>query len=137
MGTRRRGREITLQLLYKIEITGLSPDSALDTYKNNFSVKEKAWSFANELTLGIFSHLEEIDALIEGQSEHWKMGRMSLTDKNILRMAVYELLYESDIPSKVTMNEAIELGKKYGSEDSGAFINGILDKIHKTNEAAN
>ena len=135
MGTRRRGREITLQLLYKIDITGLKPETALSTYKSNFSVKEKAWSFANNLIIGICSHLEDIDSLIERQSEHWKMGRMSLTDKNILRMAVYELIYESDIPSKVTMNEAIELGKKYGSEDSGAFINGILDKIHKTNEA--
>ena len=132
MGTRRLGRETALQLLYQIDVTSVSPETALDTYRVNFKVKDDAWSFAEELVRGIFEHLDEIDGLIEKQSAHWRLDRMSITDRNILRMAVYELLYRNDIPSKATLNEAIELGKRFGTEDSGAFINGILDKIYKT-----
>lgn len=132
MGTRRRGREVSLQILYQIDITSIPLDTALDRFKKNFKVKEESWTFAEELTRGIFEHLDEIDSLVEQQSEHWKVGRMSVTDRNILRLAVYELLYRDDIPSKASMNEAIELGKKFGTEDSGAFINGILDRIYKT-----
>ena len=136
MGTRRRGREISLQILYKIDITGIAPALAQETYKSNFDVSRDAWAFAKDLTSGIHEHLKEIDSIIEGQSEHWRLDRMSLTDRNILRMAVYELLYMENIPSRVTINEAIELGKRYGSEESGAFINGILDKIYKTAESS-
>ncbi len=84
-----------------------------------------------ELVLGVLSHLQEIDQLIERFSENWRLSRMSLIDRNILRMAVFELLHCNDIPPKVALNEAIELGKEYGSEDSGSFVNGILDRIQK------
>jgi len=131
MGTRRRGREIALQMLYQIDITGVSPHSALEEFKNHFKVKKESWSFAEELVSGICKCLKETDSLIEGESEHWKLGRMSITDRNILRLAVYELLHMDGIPSKVTINEAIELGKLYGTEESPAFINGILDKVFK------
>ncbi|MDH3974777.1 MAG: transcription antitermination factor NusB [Deltaproteobacteria bacterium] len=132
MGTRRKGREIALQVLYQIDITGVSRDAALQEFKNHFKVKKESWSFAEALIKGICEHMKTIDALIEGESEHWKLGRMSLTDRNILRLAAYELLHMEGIPSKVTINEAIELGKLYGTEESGAFINGILDKVFKS-----
>ena len=131
MGARHRGREIALQILYQVDVTGHPPEAALELFKDNFDVKKDSWGFAEELAKGIFEHAADIDALIENQSEHWKLSRMTVTDRNILRLAVYELQYREDIPSKVTLNEAIELGKKYGTEDSGAFVNGILDKIHR------
>lgn len=132
MGLRHRGREIAIQVLYQLDMTSISPDQALEIFSNNFKVKKTSWDFAEELVRGICSHLKELDALIEGESQHWKLSRMTVTDRNILRLAVYELQYMDDIPSKVTLNEAIELGKKFGTEESGAFINGILDKIYKS-----
>ena len=131
MGVRRRGREISLQILYKMDITDMSLDDALATFRDNFSVKEESWAFAELLTRGVCNNLEEINGLVEGQSQHWKLDRMPVTDRNIIRIAAYELLHLDDIPSKVSLNEAIELGKLYGSEESSAFINGILDNIHK------
>ena len=85
------------------------------------------------LVLGVLEHCQEIDRLIEKYSENWRLVRMNIVDRTILRMAIFELLYCEEIPPKVTLNEAIELGKRYGSEDSGSFINGILDRIQ--NEA--
>ena len=79
--------------------------------------------------LGVLEHCEELDRLIEQYSENWRLDRIDVIDRNILRMALFELLYCEDIPPKVTINEAIDLGKRYGSEDSGSFINGILDRI--------
>jgi len=134
MGTRRRGREILLQLLYQVDFTSVTPETALQVYESNFTKKKDSWDFAVEMLKGIIEKLDEIDALIERQSENWKLGRMAVIDRNILRLAVYELLYRDDIPSKATLNEAIELGKKFGSEESGAFINGILDKIYRTTD---
>ena len=131
MGVRRRGREISLQILYKMDITKISLDDALATFSENFSVKKESWAFAELLTKGVCNNLDEINSLVEDQSKHWKLDRMPVTDRNIIRIAVYELLHMDDIPSKVTLNEAIELGKLYGSEESSAFINGILDNIHK------
>ena len=87
----------------------------------------------NRLALGVLEHCQEIDQLIEKYSENWRLARMDIIDRSILRMAVFELLHCEDIPPKATLNEAIELGKRYGSEDSGSFINGILDRIQ--NEA--
>ena len=131
MGVRRRGREISLQILYKMDMTKISLDEALAIFRNNFNVKEESWAFAEMLTKGVCSNLDEINGLLEGQSQHWKLDRMPVTDRNIIRIAAFELMHLNDIPSKVSLNEAIELGKLYGSEESSAFINGILDNIHK------
>ncbi len=134
MGTRRRGREILLQLLYQVDFAAVTPETALGIYESNFNKNRGSWDFASEMFKGILENLNEIDAVIGQHSEHWKLGRMAAIDRNILRLAVYELLYRDDIPSRATLNEAIELGKKFGSEESGAFINGILDKIYKTSD---
>lgn len=131
MGVRRRGREISLQILYQMDVTKISLDDALVTFRGNFNVKEDSWAFAEILTKGVCNNLDEINGLLESQSQHWKLDRMPVTDRNIIRIAAYELLHMDDIPSKVSLNEAIELGKLYGSEESSAFINGILDNIHK------
>ena len=133
MRKRTQAREYALKILYQAEIarrdiglavrnfwqTGNTPDSY---------VKE----FTELLTSGIEAHLPEIDQKISQYATNWQLKRMAVIDRNILRMGVYELLYAADIPPKVTINEAIELAKKYGDLESGKFVNGILDKIHKS-----
>lgn len=90
---------------------------------------EDTKDFCEEIVRGVAEHREEIDVFVETTSSNWRLNRMPVVDRNVLRMAVYEMLYRNDIPTTVTINEAIDVGKKFGSEDSGAFINGILDKI--------
>jgi N utilization substance protein B len=92
-------------------------------------VNSKAYAFASELVNGVIAHLADIDGRIAEKSKHWSMARMARVDLNILRLAVFELLYRPDIPKNVTMNEAIEVAKKFGAEDSASFVNGILDEI--------
>ncbi len=129
MGTRRRAREFALQVLYQIDVTQREVDEALNLFWDNFVSDEEARDFCERLVRGAVERRDEINRLIESQAEHWKMSRMTRIDRNILRLAVYELLYCEDIPPKVTMNEAVDIGKKFGTEESGAFINGILDGI--------
>ena len=90
---------------------------------------------SRELVAGVASHQEELDALIVRFSEHWRLERMTVVDRNLLRLAAYELLYQAKVPPKVVINEAVEMAKRYGSEDSGAFINGILDQIRAAMKA--
>jgi N utilization substance protein B len=92
-------------------------------------INSKAYAFASELVNGVIAHLADIDGRIAEKSKHWSMARMARVDLNILRLAVFELLYRPDIPKNVTMNEAIEVAKKFGAEDSASFVNGILDEI--------
>ena len=131
MGSRRKSREVALQLLYQIEINPLDTREILDLFWQSFEPPEEIKAFASQIVDGVRRHRDDIDSLIDGYSDHWKLERMTLIDRNILRLGVYELMYAEDVPVKVAINEAIELGKKYGSEESGAFINGVLDKIHK------
>jgi N utilization substance protein B len=102
----------------------------LDLYWENFQPSPKAREFCQKLVEGVRRSQDQIDPLIEENSENWSLKRMAAVDRNILRLATFELLYCPEIPFKATLNEAIELAKKFGSDDSGAFINGILDKIH-------
>ncbi len=129
MGKRRRSREFALQILFQLDITKEDPVKALN-YSKEFFLKNNIYDdFTQKLVFGVCEHYQEIDNIIERFSENWRLDRMSVVDRNILRLAVFELLYCEDIPPKVTLNEAIDLGKKFGTEDSGAFINGILDRI--------
>ena len=140
MQRRRRAREIALQVLYGLDVADRNVDEAIrlfwDIFKSshepesNVVFSEKVKSFAVHLIHGTWDNRETIDLLISRSSEHWSLGRMSRVDRCILRMAIYELLYCDDIPPKVSMNEAIDLGKTYGSENSGSFINGILDALY-------
>jgi N utilization substance protein B len=137
VGDRRKSRELALQLLYEMEVKGADPKSVLerthgrDGERSREEVSEEGRKFATDLLEGTFRNRKEIDELIERHSLHWKMARMAVVDRNILRLAVYELLYLHDVPTSVVLNEAIEIAKKFGTEDSGAFINGILDKVAK------
>ena len=133
MEKRRKSREFALQILYQWEMTQQDAIQTLARSQELFPGRKKKDGFTEHLILGIQEHCKEIDRLIETYSEHWRLDRMTLIDRNILRMAIFELLYCEEIPPKVTLNEAIDLGKQYGSEDSGSFINGILDRIQ--NEA--
>jgi N utilization substance protein B len=129
MGTRRKGRELALQALYQIEMTGDASPAAVEFFLSHFEGRAAARDFARRLVLGVITHREEIDRLIEQSTVHWKLSRMAKVDLTILRMAGYELLFCPDIPVNVSMNEAIEIGKRYGSGDTATFINGILDQV--------
>jgi len=129
MGTRRRARELAMQALFYMDIHDNCSPEMVERFCQNFSPSPKAIPFFLKLVTGVLETKPEIDALIERFSENWKIHRMSLVDRNVMRIAVYEMLYCADIPSKVSINEAVDVGKKFGSEESGAFINGIIDSI--------
>ncbi|MFQ6079993.1 MAG: transcription antitermination factor NusB [Thermodesulfobacteriota bacterium] len=129
VGVRRRAREIALQVLYQKELNCIKVEEGLNLFRNNFEVLKGAMDFSERLVKGVEQHREDLDRVIEHYSSNWKVDRMAHVDRTILRIATYELLYCDDIPPRVAINEAIDIGKKYGSEDSGAFINGILDKV--------
>lgn len=129
MGIRRKGRELALQALYQAGMTGDASPQAIEFFLKHFEGSGKAKDFARRLVLGVIHHRKEIDRLIEQSAENWKINRMAKVDLTILRMATYELLFCPDIPMNVSMDEAIEIGKRYGSEDSATFINGVLDQV--------
>lgn len=134
MGQRRIARERALQALYQIESApALSPREALDSAwaasSDEGPKDEQAQVFALSLVEGVQKELVELDALIEENSHNWRVDRMSRIDRNVLRLGVYELKFVSDIPRKVTLNEAVELGKRFGTEESSAFVNGLLDRV--------
>ena len=130
MRQRRKAREVALQVLYQLDVLKIDVKEAVELFWNNFDAPDEVRTFSSLLIEGTWLNIDEIDSLISSSSENWSISRMSKVDKNILRMAVYELLYCHDIPPKVTLNEAIDLGKVYGSENSGSFINGILDALY-------
>ena len=129
MGVRRKSREFALQILYQIDLSRENVRDALELFWQNFQVSEGDREFSDKLVLGVCRHKEKIDRAIEEYSANWSLKRMSKVDRNVLRLAIFELFYCHDIPPKVTLNEAVDLGKKFGSEKSGSFINGILDSI--------
>ncbi len=140
MGKRRSSRKIALQFLYQIDSTsggGSQHSSGLRSYFDSFCLLHheaadgETLEFAFLLCRGVVENTEAIDGILNGCSEHWKVSRMSMIDRNILRLSVYEIVFLSDIPLPVTINEAIEVAKEFGSETSAAFVNGILDKIGK------
>ena len=130
MHGRRKAREVALQVLYSLNFVNLDVEKAMELFGGNFVAPKVAKEFAASLIEGTWSHREELDRLIGDCSDNWSLSRMSKVDISILRLAVFEFLYCDDIPSKVTLNEAIDLGKTFGSENSGSFINGILDALN-------
>lgn len=131
MGHRHKAREFAIQVLYQIEMQAAEPKAVFDLFWRSEEVQEDIRSFSTGLVDGVYRNRSEIDQLIEKHSHHWRLPRMAVVDRNILRLGVYELLYLHDIPTSVILNEAVELAKKFGTEDSGAFINGILDRVAK------
>jgi transcription antitermination factor NusB len=134
MGLRRKSRELALQFLFSHDFQErVSALDALardwDLFCRSFEAGGKAMPYGQILVMGICRHLDEIDSLLTGHSHHWRVERMSAVDRNILRIAVFELRYSGDIPAQVAINEALEIAKRYSIDDSVAFINGILDAI--------
>jgi N utilization substance protein B len=126
---RTKARERALQALYQIDVAAEGIDDALSRFWRSFEpVERDVMTRAEVIVRGVAEHRRAIDEAIEQVSTHWRLDRMAKVDRNVLRLAVFELL-ETDVPVKVVINEAIELGKKYGSESTGAFVNGVLDKI--------
>jgi len=132
MGKRRKAREVALQFLYQLDQTGADdPTPFEDEFWDRHPVDGEARAFAGSLVRGAKAQQPKIDAIIAECAEHWDLDRMAVVDRNILRMAVYELLCEPAVPGKVAINEAIEIAKKFGTDKSSQFINGILDGILK------
>ncbi len=132
MRKRTQSRECALKILYQSELTRREIHLAAENFWNEFEeVDENIQGFTNRLTSGIEEKLQEIDDKISQHATNWQLKRMAVIDRNVLRIGVFELLHTEDIPPKVTINEAVELAKKYGDLESSKFVNGILDKIHK------
>jgi N utilization substance protein B len=143
MGSRRRGREIALQILYQLDVQEqLSDEQALGMFWRNFAATAEAEGamaadlgeiqpFAEKLVRGVRENLTELDAQIQGASKNWRLERMARVDRNLLRLALYELKHLEDVPAKVAINEAIEIAKRYGTNESSAFVNGILDRCRE------
>ena len=129
MATRRAGRELAVQILYGIDLSGEEPAAAITRHLSSFDSGADASDFARLLVEGVALHRETLDARIAEASEHWRLERMSVVDRNILRVAIYEMIYTSDVPPSVAINEAIEIAKTYGTEASPPFINGLLDRV--------
>ena len=127
---RTKARERAVQALYQIDVAASDLDEALERFWKSFEpVEREVRELAEEYVRGVARHRRTIDDAIEAVSSNWRLDRMAKVDRNVLRLAVFELHHRPDVPVKVVLNEAIEMGKKYGSESSGAFINGVLDRI--------
>jgi transcription antitermination factor NusB len=129
MGRRRKARELATQILFHMEFSPGSPDEVFKLICQNFDSSESIRVFSRELVCGVCDNREYLDEKIRQSSKNWRLERMSRVDRSILRLGAFELLFLKEIPPKVSIDEAVELGKRFGSEDSGAFINGVLDNI--------
>jgi N utilization substance protein B len=137
MRKRTLARECALKILYAVEMTKEDPEKCIDNFWNNQEKAEpQVKAFADDLVRGIYKNKERIDTLITEHATNWELDRMAVIDRNILRFGTYELIFADNVPPKVAINEAIDIAKKYGDKDSGKFVNGILDKINKTEKKA-
>ncbi|MFZ5898561.1 MAG: transcription antitermination factor NusB [Bacillota bacterium] len=127
--TRRRAREVALQALFQIDVGGAEEAEAIERTIQMLELEAADCSFVKEIVSGVRGHLAHLDGVIARQSKDWRLERIANVDRNILRMALYEILYRDDVPDNVAVNEAIELAKTFGSEESGRFVNGILGKV--------
>lgn len=134
MNNRRKSRELALQVLFQDEFQlGLNYEASLSVYKESFETDMETYDYAAFLLHGIKKHQDSLDEKIQTSSKHWKLERMALIDRNILRLGSFELVYcAEDVPPQVVINESIELAKTYGSNESKGFVNGILDQILKS-----
>jgi N utilization substance protein B len=133
VGSRRRGRELALQALYQMDVTGGDPHVPAAELWRHFDESERprepSRAFAAELVHGVLETRTRIDALIAESAEHWRLDRLSQIDRNILRIGAYELLCRRDVPPSVAIDEAIEIAKRFGNDESAVFVNGVLDQI--------
>lgn len=129
MGTRRLGRELAVQALYQMEVTG-DLEGPGEVFWRHFDREgPEVVGFAQELVAGVREHRSRIDEAVRAATEHWRLDRIAVVDRCVLRLAAYELLARSDIPMAVTLDEAIEIARRFGGPDSAAFVNGVLDRV--------
>ena len=131
MGKRRKARESTLQILFQLEFDDTEPNQVIDSFWKNKKATKEIKEHCRSLVEGITTHREDIDKVIQSVSENWRIARMAIVDRNVLRIAVFELLHGEDIAPAIVINEAIEIAKKYSSEEGATFVNGILDGVRK------
>ncbi|MES2573276.1 MAG: transcription antitermination factor NusB [Verrucomicrobiota bacterium] len=135
MGKRREGREAAIQFLYQLDLNRENPTElysafwSLRTGPGHESVSSKTRAFTEQIVAGVTAHIEEIDGHIKKSVANYDLHRIAPVDRNILRLAIYEMLFCTDVPPVVSINEAIEIAKKFGGEESGRFVNGILDRV--------
>lgn len=138
MGTRRKSREAALQFLFQEDFQqdegGLHEENLSDKFESFctlYQVEKKARSYAAKLLSGVVTRREEVDGLITASATNWRLTRIAATDRNILRLAVYEMIGQDDVPDQVVINEAVEVSKRFAGDDSPSFINGVLDAVRK------
>ena len=131
MGKRRKARESTLQILFQLEFDDTQPEKTIDSFWLNQKATKEIREHSRWLVEGIRLHRESIDRLIQSVSANWRVSRMAIVDRNVLRIAVFELLHGEEIAPAIVINEAIEIAKKYSSEEGATFVNGILDAVRK------
>ena len=129
MSRRREGREAAIQYLYQLDLHGVEVDELLGDFWTLRDTTENARTFAEQLIAGVVAHRMQIDEQIQKYAANYLLSRLAAVDRNILRVAIYEMFYALDVPPVVAINEAIEIAKKFGSEDSSRFVNGLLDRI--------
>ena len=132
MGIRHRARESALQCLYQWEVAGNDPEEILVGYwESRGPVDDELRRFTEALVRGTVTHAAEIDAMISDQTRHWRMDRLGLVEKSILRLGGFELIHQQDTPTAVVIDEAVELSKRFSDPEAGAFVNGVLDGMSK------
>lgn len=129
MGARTAGRQAALQMLFGVEVTAIDSGTAIRAFWREFEADPEGREYADAAVQGVTQDLERIDELIRKASTNWRLERMARVDRNLLRIATWEILTQNDVPRAVIIDEAVELAKRFGGEDSGAFVNGVLDRI--------
>ena len=131
MGNRRKSRELALQMLYQYDVTGAPPERIFESFEDLRKVARETRDYAEDLVRGTVAQRDDIDRMITEQAENWRLERMPMVDRNILRLAVHEMLHVSDTPPAVVIDEALEIAKRFSTPKSPQFVNGILDGILK------
>lgn len=132
VGTRRKARILALHTLYQSELTATPATEKFSLLCENFEVSKKSIPYAQHLIDGIAQHWEEINQLIQDNASNWRLDRMSVIDRNIMRIATFEMCYQDDVPPSVAIDEAIEVAKQYSTDEAAPFINGVLDSVNKS-----
>lgn len=130
MGARRSGREAALQMLFQVEASGVTSDQAVELFWRTFEDADpEGRPYADAIVRGVVENLEAIDKRVTAASQNWRLERMSRVDRNLLRLGTWELMFRADVPRAVILDEAVELAKAFGTDESSAFVNGVLDRI--------
>jgi N utilization substance protein B len=129
LGARHSGREAALQMLFQVEASGATPVVAIDLFWRSFEGEPEGREYSDDAVRGVTAALATLDKLITKASTHWRLERMARVDRNVLRLGTWELLHRPDVPRAVILDEAVELSKEFGTEESPAFVNGVLNRI--------